>query len=321
MATKLYPFTFIPILKERIWGGTKLKDYLNKPISSEITGESWELSTVPNDVSVINNGIFKGKNLNEVIDLYPEEILGTTVFNQFGKQFPLLFKYLDAKADLSIQLHPNDELAKVRHNSFGKTEMWYVMQADENARLILGFKENSNREDYLNHVENKTLLSILNEVPVKKGDVFLLETGTIHAIGAGIVIAEIQQTSDVTYRVYDWDRVDANGNKRDLHTELALDAINYKTTSAKKEYEAIENKSISVVDCPYFKTNIISLNDQVLIDKTSDSFMVLMCTEGHFELILEDQKYTYQTGDTVLIPAILTSFLLKGTATVLEITV
>lgn len=321
MATKLYPFTFIPILKERIWGGTKLKNYLNKPISSEITGESWELSAVPNDVSVINNGIFKGKNLNEVLDLYPEEILGTTVFNQFGKQFPLLFKYLDAKSDLSIQLHPNDELAKARHNSFGKTEMWYVMQADENARLIVGFKENSSKEKYLQKLESNDILSLLNEIPVKKGDVFLLETGTIHAIGAGIVIAEIQQTSDVTYRVYDWDRVDANGNKRELHTELALDAINYKTTSAKKEYEAIENKSISVVDCPYFKTNIISLNDQVLIDKTSDSFMVLMCTEGHFELILEDQKYTYQTGDTVLIPAVLTSFLLKGRATVLEITV
>lgn len=321
MATKLYPFTFTPILKERIWGGTKLKNYLNKPISSEITGESWELSTVPNDVSVINNGIFKGKNLNEVVDLYPEEILGTTVFNQFGKQFPLLFKYLDAKSDLSIQLHPNDELAKLRHNSFGKTEMWYVMQADEKARLIVGFKEDSSKEKYLQKLESNDILSLLKEIPVKKGDVFLLETGTIHAIGAGIVIAEIQQTSDVTYRVYDWDRVDANGNKRELHTELALDAINYKTTSAKKEYEAIENKSISVVDCPYFKTNIISLNDAILIDKTSDSFMVLMCTEGYFELILEDQKYTYQTGDTVLIPAILTSFLLKGTATVLEITV
>jgi len=321
MATKLYPFTFIPILKERIWGGTKLKNYLNKPISSEITGESWELSTVPNDVSVINNGIFKGKNLNELVDLYPEEILGKEVYKRFGKQFPLLLKYLDAREDLSIQLHPNDELAKVRHNSFGKTEMWYVMQADEKARLIVGFKEDSSKEKYLQKLESNDILSLLKEISVKKGDVFLLETGTIHAIGAGIVIAEIQQTSDVTYRIYDWDRVDANGNKRELHTELAIDAINYKTTSAKKEYESIENKSISVVDCPYFKTNIISLNDAILIDKTSDSFMVLMCTEGHFEFILEDQKYTYQTGDTVLIPAVLTSFLLKGTATVLEITV
>ena len=231
-----YPLTFYPILKERIWGGTKLKTYLNKPISSEITGESWELSTVPSDVSVVKNGLFKGKNLNELIDLYPEEMLGKSVFARFGKQFPLLFKYLDAREDLSIQLHPNDELAKARHNSFGKTEMWYVMQADENARLIVGFKEDSSREEYLHHIENKKLISLLNEVPVKKGDVFFLETGTIHAIGAGIVIAEIQQTSDVTYRIYDWDRVDANGNERELHTEFALDAINYKTTFTKKEY-------------------------------------------------------------------------------------
>lgn len=316
-----YPLTFYPILKERIWGGTKLKNYLNKPISSEITGESWELSTVPNDVSVINNGIFKGKNLNEVIDQFPEEVLGKEVYNRFGKQFPLLFKYLDAREDLSIQLHPNDELAKARHNSFGKTEMWYVMQADENARLIVGFKENSSKEAYLEKLESNTILSLLNEVPVKKGDVFFLETGTIHAIGAGIVIAEIQQTSDITYRIYDWDRVDANGKGRELHTELALDAINYQTTAAKKEYTAIENKSISVVDCSYFKTNIISLNDEVLIDKNDNSFMVLMCTEGNFELIIADQKYSYQTGDTVLIPAVLTSFMLKGTATILEITV
>ena len=317
----LYPLTFEPIFKDRIWGGTKLKDYLNKPITSEITGESWELSTVPESISVVNNGELKGKNLNEVIDLYPIEILGKEVFNQFGEQFPLLFKYLDAKEDLSIQLHPNDELAKARHNSFGKTEMWYVMQADENARLIVGFKENSSKEAYLQKLESNDILSLLNEIPVKKGDVFLLETGTIHAIGAGIVIAEIQQTSDITYRIYDWDRVDANGNKRELHTELAVDAINYKTTAAKKEYSASENKSTSLVDCPYFKTNIIPLNGEILIDKNDDSFMVLMCTDGSFELHLNDDKYTYQTGDTVLIPAVLTSFLLKGKATILEITV
>ena len=189
MTTPLYPFTFEPIFKERIWGGTKLRDYLNKTISSEITGESWELSTVPNDVSVINNGILKGKNLNELIDQFPEEILGKEVYSRFGKQFPLLFKYLDAREDLSIQLHPNDELAKARHNSFGKTEMWYVMQADKGARLIIGFKEDTNQADYLSHLKNKSLLTILNEIPVKKGDVFLLETGTVHAIGAGLVVA------------------------------------------------------------------------------------------------------------------------------------
>lgn len=317
----LYPLTFEPILKERIWGGTKLKEYLNKPIRSEITGESWEISTIANDVSVVNSGLYKGKNLNELINLYPKEILGKTVYARFGKQFPLLFKFLDAKGDLSIQVHPNDELAKKRHNSFGKTEMWYVMQADENARLIIGFNENSHKEDYLKHLENKTLPSILNKIKVKKGDTFLLETGTVHAIGAGIVIAEIQQTSDITYRVYDWDRIDANGNGRELHTELALDAINYNATSSKKEYSPVENESISLVNCPYFKTNIIPLNGEVLIDKNDDSFMVLMCTEGSFELYWNDEEYTYQTGDTVLLPAVLNKFRLRGLASILEITV
>ena len=312
MTISFYPLSFEPILKDRIWGGTKLKDYLNKSISSEITGESWELSAVPESVSVIESGSFKGKNLSEVIDLYPSEILGQKVYKQFGKQFPLLFKYLDAKQDLSIQLHPSDELAQKRHNSFGKTEMWYVMQADEGARIIVGFKEDSSKEAYVKKLESDDILSLLNEIPVKKGDVFLLETGTIHAIGAGVLLAEIQQTSDITYRIYDWNRLDADGNKRALHTDLAVDAINYQTTSCRKDYTAIENN---------FKTNIILLNGDSLIEKSNDSFMVLMCTEGSFDLLLAAEKYTYQIGDTVLIPAVLTSFVLKGKATVLVITV
>lgn len=321
MNKNLHPLTFEPILKERIWGGTKLGDLLNKPISSALTGESWEISTVPNDVSIVADGIFKGTNLNDLIDLYPEEILGTDVFNRFGKQFPLLFKYLDAKEDLSIQLHPNDELAKARHNSLGKTEMWYVMQADFDARIILGFKEDSNKEEYLNHIQTKKLLSILNEVPVKKGDVFLLETGTIHAIGAGIVIAEIQQTSDVTYRIYDFDRVDAQGNSRELHIDWSLDAISYHSNSSQVNYKKEENKSNTLVDCPFFKTNLIPLNGVLSIKKSTNSFVVFMCSEGSFDLQLGSESYHYKTGDTVLLPAILTSFTLNGTATILEVSV
>jgi mannose-6-phosphate isomerase len=239
---KLYPLQFEPIFKERIWGGTKLKTYLNKPIQSDNTGESWEISTVENDVSIVSNGNFKGKSLNDLIDEFPEQILGTKVYEQFGKQFPLLFKFIDAREDLSIQLHPNDELAKKRHNSFGKTEMWYVMQAEANARLIVGFKEKSSANEYIENLNNKTLLSILDSKKVKEGDVFFLETGTIHAIGAGILIAEIQQTSDITYRVYDFDRVDAQGNQRELHLDLALDAINYDVTNAHVEYSKTENQ-------------------------------------------------------------------------------
>lgn len=318
---KFYPLTFTPILKDRIWGGTKLKSYLNKSIVSETTGESWEISTVPGDISVVASGVFEGKNINEIIDLHPTEILGKSVIARFGKQFPLLFKFIDAKEDLSIQLHPNDELAKERHNSFGKTEMWYVMQADDASRLVVGFKNDSNQQEYLEKLADKKLVSLLEEYPVKKGDVFFLETGTIHAIGAGVVLAEIQQTSDITYRIYDWDRVDANGNGRELHTELALDAINYNTTHSKIEYTEEPNQSTKVVDCPYFKTNIIALQDRFIWKKSKDAFTVFMCTNGQFELVLNGEIMRYQMGDTILIPAIIDHLTLKGKATVLEISI
>ena len=318
---KFYPLTFTPILKDRIWGGTKRKSYLNKSIVSETTGESWEISTVPGDISVVASGVFEGKNINEIIDLHPTEILGKSVIARFGKQFPLLFKFIDAKEDLSIQLHPNDELAKQRHNSFGKTEMWYVMQADETARLVVGFKNDSNPKEYLEKLADKKLISLLEEYPVKKGDVFFLETGTIHAIGAGVVLAEIQQTSDVTYRIYDWDRVDVNGKGRELHTELALEAINYYKTHSKIDYFEEPNHSSVVVDCPYFKTNIIALQDRFIWKKSKDAFTVFMCTNGQFELILNGEIMRYQMGDTILIPAIIDHLTLKGKATVLEISI
>lgn len=318
---KFYPLTFSPILKDRIWGGTKLKSYLHKNSDSQTTGESWEISTVPGDISVVNSGLLEGKNINEIIELYPEEILGKSVITQFGKQFPLLFKFIDAREDLSIQLHPNDELAKERHNSFGKTEMWYVMQADADARLVVGFKNNSSQNEYLEALENKNLVSLLNEYPVKQGDVFFLETGTIHAIGAGVVVAEIQQTSDVTYRIYDWDRVDHNGIGRELHTELALDAINFNTTHAKMDYSEVPNESSQVVNCSYFTTSIIALQDNYSWKKTKESFTVFMCTNGHFEVIINGVIIQYQMGDTILIPAIIDSLTLKGKATLLEISI
>ncbi len=318
---KFYPLTFTPILKDRIWGGTKLKTYLNKPIISETTGESWEISTVPGAISVVNTGVFEGKNINEIIAMYPNELLGKEVIARFGTQFPLLFKFIDAKEDLSIQLHPDDVLAQARHNSFGKTEMWYVMQADPSSRLVVGFKNDSNQQEYLEKLAHKDLVSLLNEYPVKKGDVFFLETGTIHAIGAGIVVAEIQQTSDVTYRVYDWDRVDLDGNARELHTDLALDAINYRAKTSKIAYNEQINQAAKVVECPYFVTSIVALQDHFIWKKTKESFTVFMCTNGQFELILNGEIMRFQMGDTILIPAILDHLTLKGKATLLEISI
>ena len=316
-----YPLLFEPIFKERIWGGTKLKEVLNKSFDGSQIGESWELSTVENDISVVANGAFEGLNLNQLIEKYPTEVLGIKSIQYFGNNFPLLFKFIDAKEDLSIQVHPDDALAKERHNSFGKTEMWYVMQADDNARLVVGFKDKTNKKDYQEHIENKTLVTILNETPVKKGDAFFLETGTVHAIGAGVLIAEIQQTSDITYRLYDWDRVDENGVGRELHTDLALDAINFEPTNTKLNYDVVKNKSVNLVECPFFKTNILQISEKYNWKKTKESFTVLMCTEGSFTINMLHFKAEFKKGDTILIPAIIDSFEIIGEATLLEITI
>ncbi len=316
---KLYPLQFQPIFKERIWGGTKLQTVLNKPIASKITGESWEISAVDGDISVVANGAFEGKLLTDIIAELPDQILGTEVHKRFGKQFPLLFKYLDAREDLSVQVHPGDELSKARHNSFGKTEMWYVMQADENARIIVGFEHDSDAQQYLKSLEDKTILGLLHSVKANKGDVFFLATGTVHAIGAGLVVAEIQQTSDITYRIYDFDRRDAAGNTRELHADLAVDAINYKKTNTKREYSKHTNQSNGIVDCPYFTTNFIPLYGDSIVHTDGNSFTVYMCTEGSFTIAIGGEKYQYGLGDTVLVPASLTDFSLHGKASLLEI--
>jgi mannose-6-phosphate isomerase len=233
----------------------------------------------------------------------------------------LLFKFIDAKEDLSIQVHPNDALAKERHNSFGKTEMWYVMQADEKARLVVGFKDKTNRKEYQKHLENNTLVAVLNETPVKEGDAFFLETGTVHAIGGGVLLAEIQQTSDITYRLYDWDRVDANGVGRELHTDFALDAINFEPTNTKLNYDAAKNKSVNLVECPFFKTNILQISEKYNWKKTKESFTVFMCTEGSFTISMLHFQSEFRKGDTLLIPAIIDGFEIIGDASLLEITI
>ncbi len=314
-----YPLQFYPILKERIWGGTKLKTELHKTIPYETTGESWEISTVEGDVSIISNGVYKDSNLQSLIEEFPTEILGEKVYQKFGATFPLLFKYLDARDDLSIQVHPNDALAKARHNSFGKTEMWYIMQAEENSRILVGFKEDTNQETYLKHVENKTVVSLLDSIEVQKGDAFMLNTGTVHAIGAGILLAEIQQTSDITYRIYDFDRRDSSGHLRDLHTDLALEAINYSKISSQQIYSKTENQSNSIVDCPYFTTNYLKIDKSISIEKTDETFTVYMCTEGNCTINFGNESQNLQKGQTILIPAFLHSYELSGNATLLEI--
>ncbi len=315
-----YPILFEPILKDRIWGGEKLYTVLGKQQICSSIGESWEVSNVPENVSIIANGVYKNRSLDNLIESYSQELLGQSIINKFGYQFPLLFKFLDAKEDLSIQLHPNDELAKERHQSLGKTEMWYVMQADEGARVVVDFKEGVAQEDYLQHLESKTLPSILNEIPVKKGDAFFIQTGTVHAIGAGVLLAEIQQTSDITYRVYDWNRVDDNGNYRDLHVDLALQAIDYSKKEVVLNYDKIDNKANQVVACPFFTVNLIPLQSEYKLVKNKDRFYLYVCTEGNCVIELENEvSCSLKQGQTVLIPAIVKDLTIKGNATLLEI--
>jgi mannose-6-phosphate isomerase len=317
----LYPIKFAPILKEKIWGGQKLKTLLNKASDLPNIGESWEISDVEGDTSIVSNGSLIGKSLKDLLETYKSDLLGEKNYKVFGNKFPLLIKFIDAKEDLSIQLHPNDQLAAKRHNSFGKTEMWYVMQADENARLVVGFKDKTNKQVYQEHIKNKTLVAILNETPVEKGDAFFLETGTVHAIGAGVLIAEIQQTSDITYRLYDWDRVDANGVGRELHTDLALDAINFETTNTKLQYENALNKSVNIVSCPFFETHILNISGTYNWKKTKESFTVFMCTEGNFSINMSDFQASFKKGDTILIPATIANFEIIGATSLLEITI
>ena len=301
----LYPLKFEPILKERLWGGTKLKDVLGKPISTDITGESWELSAVKGDISTIVNGHLKGTTLQDLIDDQTEGLLGKSVVERFGAEFPILIKFIDAKQDLSIQLHPNDELAKERHDSFGKTEMWYIMDADPGANLIVGFNKDVQKEEYKKSLENDTLLDLMNYETVEEGDTFFINTGKIHAIGAGVLLAEIQQTSDVTYRVFDFNRKDKNGNLRELHTELALDAIDYtKKEDFKVDYSKEKDKINPMVDCPYFKTNALNLTKDLIQDVSSrDSFTIFMCVKGNAKVANENGTIEIQKGETVLVPA------------------
>ena len=306
-----YPIKFNPILKEKIWGGEKLKTWFNKKSTRNDIGESWEVSDVNGNISIVSNGVLKEKSLKTLLSTYKAELVGEKVYKAFGNNFPLLIKFIDAKEALSIQVHPNDQLANERHNSFGKTEMWYVMQAETEGNLIVGFNKNTSKEAYVKYLEEKKLLEILNQEKVYKGDVYFIPTGRIHAIGAGVLLAEIQQTSDITYRVYDWDRLDDEGNSRELHTELALDAIDY---SAQNEYKTTYvkelNASSPLVNCQYFTTNIIVINATLNVNNTNkDSFIIYMCVEGEVTIKNDDfEEVKLLKGETVLIPAILKEY-------------
>ncbi len=307
MTTKLYPLKFKPIFKNTIWGGTKLNSVLKKQTGNiPNVGESWELSGVKDNVSLVGNGFLQGNDLNELIEVYMGDLVGDKVYSRFGNEFPLLIKFIDAREALSIQVHPGDELAAVRHSSFGKTEMWYVMQADKDAYLISGFKEEIKPEQYVKAVEQNSLEKFLAKHVVTVGDVFFMPAGRVHAIGAGILLAEIQQASDITYRIYDFNRKDKDGNSRELHVEQAMDVIDYKVPeSYKTKYSVSTNKVSKVVESRYFITGIIEADKPIGLDYYHlDSFVIFICIDGKAEIVYGDGlKVDINKGETALIPA------------------
>jgi mannose-6-phosphate isomerase len=315
--SSLYPLKFKTIYKDKIWGGKKINTYLHKDFGSlPNCGETWEISGVKSDVSVVANGELEGESLAELLEKYQGELVGEKVYQHFGNIFPLLVKFIDANEDLSIQVHPDDVLAKKRHNSFGKTEMWYVIEADPGSTLIAGFNKELTQQEYLDKFNSGHLTDVLNKEDVKAGDVFFLPAGRVHTIGKGLLIAEIQQTSDITYRIYDFDRVDDKGNKRELHTEEALAAIDYKHyPEYKTQYQAKKDEAVHLVSCPYFTTNLLDFTKNTSKNYTSlDSFVIYVCVEGEFTVKYNDTNYPVKMGDCILLPKSVNKVELETTA-------
>ncbi|MFA5327211.1 MAG: type I phosphomannose isomerase catalytic subunit [Prolixibacteraceae bacterium] len=302
----LYPLKFAPIYKEKIWGGNKINSVLNKDFGNlPNCGESWEISGVEGNVSVVSNGYLAGNSLEELMEIYMGDLVGDQLFDAFGTEFPLLIKFIDANDDLSIQVHPDDEMAAERHNSFGKTEMWYVIQADKGSKLQSGFNQQVDQEKYLEKLNNAELTDILNFEEVAAGDVFFIPAGRVHAIGKGILLAEIQQTSDITYRIYDYNRCDDKGIPRELHTEQALGAIDFTVfPEYKTKYTNVLNTSVELVHCDYFTTNLLEITSEIEKDYSElDSFVIYMCLDGFVQIETVSGIEFIQKGETVLIPA------------------
>lgn len=319
----IYPLKFKSIIKEKVWGGTKLKSILNKEVHTDNAGESWELSGVENNLSEVINGPLKGKNIKELISIYKSDLIGKSVYNQFNDFFPLLIKFIDASDDLSVQVHPDDKTAQERHKENGKNEMWYIIDADEDANLILGVKENLSRSEYAEHVEQKTLRNLLNTVKVKTGDAAYIPAGRIHAIMKGVFLAEIQQCSDLTYRIYDWDRKDLKGNYRQLHTEQAKDVVDLeKHKDYLINYKHKINDSVNLCKNKYFTVNLIEFDKNTTKNyKSSDSFVIFICISGQFNINYKQGEITVNKGEIVLIPACINNIELMpdGRSEILEV--
>jgi len=303
----LYPLKFEPILQEKVWGGNRLKVLLNKDINSDQKiGESWELSAIQGYLSVVKNGFLAGNSIQDVVEIYMGDLVGDRIFFKYGIEFPLLFKFIDANDNLSIQVHPDNDTAKFRHYAYGKTEMWYVVDAEPEAQLIVGFNKNITKEEFIKRLEDESFIDYLNFEKIQKGDVFYIPPGRVHALLKGVTVAEIQQTSDITYRIFDWNRPGLDGKPRELHADLALDVIDFSNrNSYKTKYPRIPDFRNPLVENPYFTTNLIEFESPIDFDYSKiESFVVYMCIEGHFKIEYgQENSVDVQKGELVLLPA------------------
>ena len=308
----LYPFLFHPNLHTVVWGGHRLQVYKGLQSTDEPIGESWEVSAVPSSTSIISNGSFAGRDIISVISEYPEDILGKAVNEKYYGQLPLLVKFIDAERDLSIQVHPNDEMAQREHGKMGKSEMWYVIKSDEGSHLYAGFKQEITPEEYQQRIADGTIIEVLADHQVKAGDVFYLPAGRIHAICGGILLAEVQQSSDVTYRIYDYNRPGMDGKPRELHTELASQALDYHVEeNYRTEYVDNPNKAIQIIDSPYFDVRVMEISKPFHRDlRKYDSFIISMCIEGDCKLCVRStgDEILLRQGSSTLIPAAIADY-------------
>lgn len=313
-------YKFEPLLKQTLWGGDKIIPLKRLNTKMEQVGESWEISGVKDFETIVANGPDKGKSLNQLVQEKKDQLIGKENYERFGDEFPLLVKFIDARQDLSIQVHPSDEVAHRQGKSHGKTEMWYALPSTPGAMLYNGLKQQITPEQYKQMVENDTITDALARYEVHEGDVFFIPAGRIHTIGAGCFVAEIQQTSDVTYRIYDFKRKDKNGNYRELHTQLAAESIDYTVLdNYRTEYEPLKNEGVQVVTCPYFTTAVYDLTEPMTLDYSElDSFVILIAVKGEGRLICNGEEMPFQMGDTVLLPATTNEVRVEGEVRFLE---
>ena len=308
----------------KIWGGEKLEKFFSCKSFEKNYGESWEISVIKDFESVVNNGVFKNKKLNKLIEKYPTQILGSSVYNKYGLNFPLLIKFIDVNQPLSIQVHPNNEKARVRHNSFGKSEMWFIIETEKNANLSLGFNKKIDKNIFNEKLKNKTVDKILNSFEVEPKDAFYVPAGTIHALNGKMLLLEVQQSSDITYRIYDYERLDPKtGKKRKLHIKSAISSINFsKNRYEKINYDVNENRLNPIIENNFFKIYFLKINgEEIKKIFMNSSFWILVCLEGSLSVNYKNEKYSFEKGVTFLIPAVVNVINIEGCGEIIGITV